>query len=205
MENTDFVKTRFDRSVLAAALSALAIVGVACQSGDDSTPVPAASAAASVAASASADVLPTASTSASAGADAGASASPGGSPGAEGEETSVFDLEEGDCFGAAGEQVESVNVVDCEEPHIYEVYALVDYETEDDAYPGQEAVRSYADEQCEAQFEGFVGIDYESSRWYITSVTPSEETWADGDREIVCALNLEDNSEVTGSAEDSGE
>ena len=202
MENTVSVKTKFHRSVLAAALGVLAIVGVACQSADDGTPVPAASAATSVAVSPS-DGLPAASAAASAGADA--SASPDGSEAPEGEETSVFDLEEGDCFGAAGEQVETVNVVDCEQPHIYEVYALVDYETEDDAYPGEEAVRTYADEQCEAEFEGFVGIDYESSRWYITSVTPSEETWADGDREIVCTLNLEDNSEVTGSAEDSGE
>lgn len=198
------MKLRFDRPVLVVALSAVALLTAACQTGGDASQTPAASSAASAAVSSSAS-LPAGSADAGASADANADGSPGGSPAGEGEATSVFDLEEGDCFGAAGEQVETVNVVDCEDPHIYEVYALVDYESDDDAYPGAEDVSAYADEQCEAEFEDFVGIDYESSRWYITSVTPSEETWADGDREIVCTLNLEDESEVTGSAEDSGE
>lgn len=199
------MKLRFDPPVLVVALSAVALVTAACQSGDEASQAPAASSAASAVVSSSASIPPAGSADASAGGDATADASPGGSASGEGEATSVFDLEEGDCFGAAGEQVETVNVVDCEDPHIYEVYALVDYESDDQAYPGAEDVSAYADEQCEASFEDFVGIEYESSRWYITSVTPSEETWADGDREIVCTLNLEDESEVTGSAEDSGE
>jgi hypothetical protein len=185
--------------MLAAALGVVAIVSAACQSGDDPSGGSGPGTAASAAVGASADAIPSGSSGGSAAASAGQSA------GSVGEETSVFDLEEGDCFGAAGEQVETVGVVDCEEPHIYEVFALVEYESDDDEYPGEEAVSAYADEQCEAEFEDFVGLDYESSRWFITSVTPSEETWADGDREIVCALNLEDESEVTGSAEDSGE
>ena len=196
------MKTRFARLLRVTALSAVALIVVACQSGDDSSQPVAPSAAASVDVSASVDALPTGS--AGAGASDGGGSSPDGTP-AEGEETSVFDLEEGDCFGAAGDQIETVNVVDCEEPHIYEVYSLFDYEGEDNTYPGREEIRAYADEQCEVDFEEFVGIDYQSSRWYITSVTPSEETWADGDREIVCTLNLEDTSEVTGSAEGSGE
>ena len=194
---------RIDRTARLAALGLVALAAVACQSADVSSAAATASATAlpSVAVSASAD----ASLGGSATAGADASGSPGESPDAPGEETSVFDLEEGDCFGAAGDQVETVNVVPCDDAHIYEVFSLFDYEPDGDAYPGREEVRAYADEQCEADFVDFVGIDYQSSRWYITSVTPSEETWAEGDREIVCTLNLEDSSEVTGSAEDSGE
>ncbi len=194
--------TRFDRSLRVTALGAVALLAVACQPGDEASQPTTQSTAATVEVSASADAVPTGST--STGASAEASSSPGDSA-VQGEETSVFDLEEGDCFGAAGDRIETVNVVDCEQPHIYEVYSLFDYEGDDEAYPGSEEIRAHADEQCESDFEDFVGIDYQSSRWYITSVTPSEETWADGDREIVCTLNLEDTSEVTGSAQDSGE
>jgi len=38
-----------------------------------------------------------------------------------------------------------------------------------------------------------------------SSVTPSDETWTEGDREILCTLGLEDDSEVTGSKENTGE
>ena len=196
------MKTRLDRTLLVTALSVVALLGAACQSGDDTSP-----SAASVAASASGAILPTGSDDASSAEASPTDASPGSSPDdTEGEETSVFDLEEGDCFGAAsGEQVETVNVVDCDEPHVYEVFSLFDYEGDGDDYPGEETVQAFADVGCDADFEEFVGIDYQSSSWYITSVTPSEETWAEGDREVVCTLNLEDRSEVTGSAEGSGE
>ena len=190
------MKIRRDRTLLVAALSLVALIGVACQSGDDTSP-----SAASVAASSSGGLLPTGSP-----AVGSSEASPAASSDDDdGEETSVFDLEEGDCFGAAGDQVETVTVVDCEDPHIYEVFSLFDYEGDGDEYPGEETIQASADEGCDTDFEEFVGIDYQSSRWFITSVTPSEQTWADGDREIVCTLNLEDLSEVTGSAEGSGE
>ena len=196
------MKTRVHRTVRLAAVGAVAVIAVACQSGDETSPAATSAASTATTPAASASLgLPSSSATAS----ADAASTPSGSTPAQGDETSVFDLEEGDCFGEAGEQVETVSVVDCDESHIYEVFSVFDYEPDADAYPGRDEVRSHADERCEAEFDDFVGIDYQSSRWYITSVTPSEETWADGDREIVCTLNLEDNSEVTGSAEGSGE
>jgi hypothetical protein len=126
---------------------------------------------------------------------------------AGGEETSVFDLEVGDCFSATGDEVESVTVVDCDEPHIYEVFAVFDHEAgEDEPYPGDDALLEYADSECQPHFEDYVGADYETSVYWITSVTPSEQTWDDDDREIVCTLKLgEQGEETTGSAEGSGE
>jgi len=128
----------------------------------------------------------------------------------EGEDVSVFDLEIGDCFRADGDQVESVTVVDCERPHFYEAYDVVDHEAgPDEPYPGDEAILEYADTQCQVGFEAFVGLDYQSSVWFITSVTPSEETWPEGDREIICTLNQRDDVdepiEVSGSAQGSAE
>ena len=103
------------------------------------------------------------------------------------------------------ESIESVLVVDCESPHTYETYHVFDHEAgSDEPYPGDEEILEYADGECRGPFADFVGLDYESSIYFITSVTPSDETWTEGDREILCTLGLEDDSEVTGSAEGSG-
>lgn len=128
----------------------------------------------------------------------------------EGEETSVFDLEVGDCFSADADQLETVTVVGCEQSHEYEVFEVLDHEAGGDAaYPGDQEILEYADAACQPSFEPFVGHDYATSIWYITSLTPTTETWADADREIVCTLNQQDDDEepisVTGSAEGSAE
>ena len=158
------------------------------------------------------DATPTAADSPSVAPSSAASEDPSAPPtdAAGGEETSVFDLEAGDCFSAESDTVESVLVVDCAQPHTYEAYFVFDHEGgPDDDYPGDEAILDYADTECRAPFEDFVGKDYESSIWYITSVTPSADTWATGDREIICTLDQQDADgeaiEVTGSAEGSGE
>jgi hypothetical protein len=125
-----------------------------------------------------------------------------------GEVTSVFDLETGDCFLAPeGEQASEVSVVPCDATHIYEAFHVFDHEAgPDEPYPGDEELLNYADGQCRGPFEDYVGIDYDDSIYWITSVSPSEDTWADGDREIVCALKLgQDGEETTGSAEGAGE
>ena len=132
-----------------------------------------------------------------------AATTPTASPGAE---TSVFDLEVGDCFSASEDQLETVVVVSCDAAHVFEVYHVFDHEAGgDEAYPGDDEILEYADTECQVPFEDFVGMSYQESIWYITSVTPSQETWDQGDREIVCTLNLEDRTDVTGSAEGSAE
>jgi hypothetical protein len=159
------------------------------------------------------DPSPTATSSggASIGPSAPASASPTGSTGTgAGVETSVFDLEVGDCFSVESDELTTVVVVACEESHEYEAFALLDHEAAAaDPYPGDEAMLEYANTACQPPFQAYVGREYETSIWYITSVFPSEETWAAGDREFVCTLNQQDaDSEpiaVDGSAEDSGE
>lgn len=144
--------------------------------------------------------------------EASATASPepteAGSPGLR--ETSVFDLEVGHCFSTDTDEILAVGVVDCAETHHYEVFALLDHPAGDaDAFPGDQPLLEYADTMCQPPFEEFVGHDYQTSIWYISALRPSEETWAEGDREIVCALNQRDEAgdplAVTGSAEGAAE
>ena len=125
----------------------------------------------------------------------------------EGGDVDVFSLNVGDCLGATeGDEVASVQAVPCDESHESEVFALVDYDAGADAeWPGDDAVSSFADEQCEAAFEEYVGISYNDSRYFITYLQPTEDTWADGDREVVCLVVGPDNEPVTGSLRGVGE
>jgi hypothetical protein len=141
---------------------------------------------------------------------ASAPAAPSVDPGSDGEETSAFDLEVGDCFSVESDQLTSVTVVECAASHEYEAFALFDHPAgPDEAYPGDAAIVEYADVECQPHFEAYVGHDYQTSIWYITSLTPSDQTWADGDREVTCLLNQQDDDEepimVIGSAEGAAE
>ncbi len=187
------VQVRLHRSIVIIGGLVLALMPAACQSNTD-------------VASQSAESVPTLTDKGSPAAIA--SASSGNTTGVGGEETSVFDLEVGDCFSASGDPVATVTVIDCEDAHIYEVFAVFDHEADDaQAYPGDDAILEYADSRCQPLFEDYVRTDYQTSIYWITSVTPSEETWDNGDdREIVCTLKLgEAGDETTGSAEGTGE
>jgi hypothetical protein len=113
---------------------------------------------------------------------------------------SVFDLAVGDCFDdpVTEGEVSSVSAVDCAQPHDNEVYAV--YEYSGDSYPGEEAMSAAADEGCAAEFEDFVGIPYLESALYVTHLTPTQDSWDGGDREIVCVLS-EPGEKLEGSME----
>jgi hypothetical protein len=54
-----------------------------------------------------------------------------------------------------------------------------------------------ADELCGGDaFTDYVGRTYLSSQYFYQELWPSEETWADGDRQVVCML---DTAGETGS------
>ena len=45
---------------------------------------------------------------------------------------------------------------------------------------------SFAEQPCLAAFATYVGIDFQSSALTMIAVTPSDVTWAKGDRQIAC-------------------
>lgn len=180
------------RTISAALLLLLALVVSACSGGDASE-----SASASVAPFESIPASEPDEPSESAAASVGASSAP------EGEPTAANDLTPGDCFNTDGSQVDEVSVVDCEQPHFYEAFLNYDMtEPDGEAYPGDEAVLADADAQCRPAFETYVGTAYDDSALYITVIRPSESTWGDGDRTVICVVNTENAAtEMTGSAE----
>lgn len=123
----------------------------------------------------------------------------------------VFSIEAGTCFDDVAEfteegggEVSDVPVVDCAEPHDNEVYATFDIDG--DEWPGEEAVRTAADEGCVGRFEDYVGRDYPSSRFVSQNIVPTEQTWNQaGDREVICFLHNIELAKLEGSAQGSGE
>jgi hypothetical protein len=104
---------------------------------------------------------------------------------------SVFHLKAGECLvppKSIQAELASVKVVACREPHTQEVFATVEDNTGSDSYPGDQALRSFADGQCLQRFQGYVGIDYRQSSLYYTYLLPSVRSWAAGDRTVVCVV-----------------
>ena len=108
---------------------------------------------------------------------------------AEAGQQDVFSVALGDCFNNAAAAVDNEEVTDlaavpCAEPHDNEVYFLFDL-------PGGEFpsdVDQLADDGCFAQFQTFVGAPYETSVFGYFPIQPTVQTWAEGDREVICSI-----------------
>lgn len=113
---------------------------------------------------------------------------------------STFGLLAGDCLIDFDEQATWFTAAPCDDPHDAEVFAQLSLA--DGPFPGQAALQAQADELCYGQpFTDFVGRDYGSSSLSSLVSQPTAETWAHGDRRIICILT--DELVRTGSFRDS--
>jgi hypothetical protein len=116
-------------------------------------------------------------------------------------EVDAFEVHVGDCLligGQTGEDVESVPAVPCQEPHDFEVFALV--QLDDGPYPGSTVIDEQGLERCVAEFEAYVGKPYAESEFTaVPFLVPSAQSWTmNNDREVVCALGIM-GQQLTGS------
>lgn len=116
----------------------------------------------------------------------------------------VFALEIGQCFDDPDTSgtVTAVDMVGCNDPHDNEVYALFDLP--DGTFPGLSVVKEAAAEGCYDVFESYVGLDYESSVFDFSSLSPTPNSWENGDREVVCIVYDLDLKKLTETVKDSG-
>lgn len=97
-------------------------------------------------------------------------------------------IEFGDCLILPSEdQFDEVRRLDCTEPHDGEVFFVDAYPGSD--YPSDDDFSSYADAQCLPSFTEFTGSDYNDQDvldvgWF----TPTQGSWDNGDRQVVCYL-----------------
>ena len=129
----------------------------------------------------------------------------GGAPG----ESDVFTLKVGDCLNDNAKEgdISALPVVDCEKPHDSEIYASV--VLDDGDFPGDEAIKDTADQSCYDEYETFVGIIWDDSKYNFATIFPTEDSWNGGDREVLCRIVLADEDgtihKVTGSLKGVGE
>jgi hypothetical protein len=123
---------------------------------------------------------------------------------------SVQDLRVGDCFSFTDEvttgdggEVSSVRAIPCDEPHVYELYVMEDYPADETFSDVDEPYTEWELNTCLDGFAEYIGIDYESSSWYFSTLTPTQESWDAGDRDLQCFVHNADESAVVGSAEGS--
>ncbi len=121
----------------------------------------------------------------------------------------VMSLQVGDCFDDPedlDDVVYDVAAVPCSEAHDNEVYAVASLaDAFPRAFPGQDALWEYSYDVCSGSlFDSYVGTPYPDSSLDVFSLTPTQESWDDGDREFVCALFRLDGTKLTGTARDSG-
>ena len=124
----------------------------------------------------------------------------------------VTELQVGDCFDAPADEdlISDVAGVPCDEAHAYEVYVVADREAA--SYPSDDEFEAIFGELCVPAFESYVGASYDSSEIWASFITPSEDSWSDGDREYVCYLYepvdpdepLGETVELTASLEGAG-
>ena len=109
------------------------------------------------------------------------------------------ELQVGDCYNYddSETQVSNVEVVDCSAPHQYEVYS--NYQITQSTFPDESTMKSEQYAACHDTFETYVGVPYDQSQYDVTMLTPTENSWAQGDHAITCSLAAKDDSLITGS------
>jgi len=129
----------------------------------------------------------------------------------------VTELEAGECVEdffspSQGEfrNVFLVDTTDCINAHAYEVFAVSTSAFEEvtateSPYAGIEATFAEGQAYCRAQYDEFVGGDFNTSPWQVWTFVPTEKRWDDGDRRVQCLVG--DAAQVTtveGTLKDAG-
>jgi hypothetical protein len=101
-------------------------------------------------------------------------------------------------------EVEKLPIIDCGVPHTHEIYATPELD-EDAVYPGLDALDQFAQVECLAAFEPFVGTSPFDSSLSYTWLVPTLGSWNDDrDREVLCVLADRGSAELTGSMRGAG-
>jgi hypothetical protein len=113
-------------------------------------------------------------------------------------ERSLVTLTVGDCFSSdqlsAGQGTAAVELVDCADPHTFEVFATTE------AADGVEhdEVDDVTGRTCLELLEGYVGVPYHSSVLDVVWISPRSDHWDMGDRRSFC-LATNRSSDLVGS------
>lgn len=102
--------------------------------------------------------------------------------------TDTFSVRVGDCLGKLEtDTTAKLPLVPCSEEHHWEAFAASELTGDD--FPGNSVLGDRADEFCRGAFADFVGVKPSKSRYELTSLLPTRQTWTQaGDRELICLV-----------------
>jgi hypothetical protein len=125
------------------------------------------------------------------------------------EDADVFSIKVGDCLNDADVSGETTTtpIVPCSKPHDSEAFQR--FLLDDGDYPGDDAVEQKGKDDCSGDaFTQFIGVPSDSSTISYSYYYPTEESWGNGDREIMCTVYQTDDSgnpvKTTGSLKGAG-
>jgi len=113
---------------------------------------------------------------------------------AKGRDVSTLNLKVGQCIlppTKVQPEIEKVKVLLCAQPHTQEAFAVVKYTdtSKGTDYPGDKALRDFADGACLNRYQAYVGVAYSDSTLFYTYLLPSPRSWSDtDDRSVVCLV-----------------
>lgn len=121
----------------------------------------------------------------------------------------VMTVQPGDCFDDPGSEEEVVfqlQAIPCSQPHDNEVFAVESVAGLFGAdYPGRDALEEHAYGVCSGPiFDSYVGTAYLDSSLEVFTLTPTDDSWSEGDRDVVCVLYKLDFTKLTRPARNSG-
>ncbi|WP_424467294.1 septum formation family protein [Pseudoclavibacter helvolus] len=116
--------------------------------------------------------------------------------------TGIEDLLVGDCFDLESGADDAELFPNCDTLHTYEAYHSENM-SGGDTFPGDAAVDTALEDICSAAFTGFIGAEPRLTSWNYTGIVPSAESWAGGDREVLCIVTPVDGQPTAGTAEGS--
>ena len=126
---------------------------------------------------------------------------------------SAGSIERGECFADFAQfetddtgtgEVTSVDRIDCTEAHALEAYYVGPAYESYELYPGVEEIDDVAVTSCRQRFERFVDFDWESSELDFWWLTPTQDGWDQGDRELVCLVGESNKGSTVGTLENAG-
>jgi hypothetical protein len=98
-----------------------------------------------------------------------------------------------------GDCIAVTDVVDCREPHDFQVTAVGDHPAAPEAaVPSPEEWLRYRAERCEPAAREFLGHPVgPARRAFPTIAAPPADAWADGDRSVVCGVAWDEDGDGT--------
>lgn len=116
----------------------------------------------------------------------------------------VADIAVGDCFNGSANDVDKV---DCDEPHLFELFHVAAAPDPEAAFPGAEQALSDGGAACMFELVGYYGAAAETAAANgldITTIAPTEGQWEDGQTDTYCLAVLADGKPLDESIRGKG-